>query len=107
MNTRSEKEYINDYVAKGYEKNYRIEQGKLRELESKNTFGPSEVHIHAEHRFEGTTNPSDMSILYAVETRDGGKGTVLANYSPAADTEMAAFFNAVPKENMDRKDKIT
>jgi hypothetical protein len=45
------------------------------------------------------SNPSDMTILYVVETKNHTKGTVLANYSPASSTALAEFFKKIPKEN--------
>jgi len=52
------------------------------------------------------SNPSDMSILYIIETKDGNKGTVLANYSPSSATEIAEFFNAIPKENNKTQENV-
>lgn len=109
MNTEkleSEKEYIAAYQEKGFTHSYRMENDALVDVETKEKFEPTAVHVLAEHRFEGKTNPSDMSILYVIETADGTKGTVLANYSPASDTAMAEFFNAIPKENQSQKANI-
>lgn len=105
-NLRSEKDYINRYQEKGYTHTYRINDNLLIDLDTKQQFDTDGVNIVAEHRFEGKTNPSDMSILYVIETRDGKKGTVLANYSPASDTAMAEFFNAVPKGNVSQRANI-
>lgn len=98
-NKASEKEIIDTYSKKGYTSSYTIENGKLMDVESKKRYSPNEIQIIAEHRFEGISNPSDMSILYIITTPDQGKGTVLANYSPASSTDMAVFFKEVPKEN--------
>lgn len=102
----SEKEYIAKYNDKGFDHNYQVVEGHLRDLDTKESFEPSEIHIVAEHRFEGISNPSDMSILYVIKTKDGHQGTVLANYSPASDTAMGEFFNSVPKENYSQKENI-
>lgn len=106
MNTSSEKEYIKKYDKKGFDKQFKIAENRLEELESSDTFSPKEVYIKAEHRFEGISNPSDMSILYAIETKNKQKGTVLANYGPANDTAMAEFFNSIPKENVSQEHNI-
>ena len=102
---KSEKEYIDVYHSKGFINTYRVEENELIDLNTRARFHPTEVYIVAEHRFEGETDPSDMSILYAIKTKDGHKGTVLANYSPASATDMAEFFNRVPKENFFQKAK--
>lgn len=100
---KSEKDYIEKYQQKGYTHSYRIADNMLVSPGTEMKYNPMDVHIVAEHRFEGISNPSDMSILYVIETKDGSRGTVLANYSPASDTSMAQFFNAVPKENVSQK----
>ncbi|MFS4446492.1 hypothetical protein [Maribacter sp. 2307UL18-2] len=99
-NLKSEKDYIKKYQEQGYTTSYRPDRDILIDLKTKAEYAPEDIHVVAEHRFEGMSNPSDMSMLYVIETKDGSKGTVLANYSPASDTSIGAFFNAIPKENM-------
>lgn len=103
---KSEKDYIKAYQEKGYSKSYRAADGKLVDLESKATYDPDVVYIVAEHRFEGNSNPGDMSILYVITTKDEHKGTVLVNYNPSNTTELATFFNEIPKENNSQKENI-
>lgn len=105
-NLKSEKDYIEQYQEKGYRTNYRIIDHKLVDLDSKKENKPSDIYIVAEHRFEGMSNPSDMSILYVIKTKDGSKGTVLANYSPASDTALGEFFNEIPKQNISQEANI-
>ena len=95
----NEKEIIDEYQKKGFRSNYRVENMNLIDLKTKIGYEPENVTILKEYRFEGMSNPSDMSILYIVETNDGSKGTVLANYSPSSNTETAEFFKEIPKEN--------
>jgi len=82
----SEKDDMGVYGEKGYTCAYRAENDTLVNLTTKARHHPKQVHIVAEHRFEGIGNPWDMSILNVAETADGIKGTVLANYSPASAT---------------------
>ncbi|MBD1260539.1 hypothetical protein HZY62_08055 [Maribacter polysiphoniae] len=103
---KSEKDYIQHYVEKGYINSYRAADNMLISPETTMDYNPMDVHIVAEHRFEGFSNPSDMSILYVIETKDGGKGTVLANYSPSSNTDIAEFFKRIPKENVSQKANI-
>lgn len=46
---------------------------------------PAEFEIVEVHRFEGMTNPSDNSILYAIESRGGLKGVLVSAYGVYAD----------------------
>ncbi|MEW2921704.1 hypothetical protein AB1A65_09565 [Muricauda sp. ANG21] len=96
---KHEKDYIKKYQKQGYDVNFRFENGKLIASKSKNLYGPSEVRIVAEHRYEGMSNPSDMSILYVLETEKGEKGTFLMGYGPNTNMDAAEFFKAVPEEN--------
>lgn len=103
---KSEKDYIKYYVEEGYSVNYTTAEGKLVDVKSKKEYPPEDIRIVAEHRFEGKSNPSDMSILYVVVTKDGSKGTALVNYSPSSDTSMAQLFNAIPRENISQEANI-
>lgn len=46
---------------------------------------PEDFDIVQVYRFEGMTDPSDMSILYAIESKDGLKGTLVSSYGVYAD----------------------
>ena len=107
MNTdTNELEIIKKYEEKGYTSNYRVVDGILIDNKTKSTYKPTEIFIVAEHRFEGMSNPADMSILYIVVTKDDFKGTFLASYGGASSTEAAEFFNEIPKENVSNKENI-
>jgi hypothetical protein len=105
-NAQNELELIKKYQAKGYVDNFRVEKNKLIDTISKKKYTPKDIHIVAEHRFEGMSNPSDMSILYVIKIGDDVEGTFLASYGSATDTEAAEFFNEVPKENMSNDENI-
>ena len=103
---KNELDFIELYQKKGYTHSYRVDQGKLKDNDTKESFFAKEVFILAEHRYEGMSNPSDMSILYVIKTNDGNKGTFLAAYGPTADTEITEFFNNIPKENISNSENI-
>lgn len=46
---------------------------------------PEDFNIVEVYRFEGMSNPSDTSILYAIESNDGLKGTLVSSYGVYAD----------------------
>jgi len=56
------------------------------------SFLPDEVSIAHFYRFEGESNPDDSSILYAIETADHEKGTLVDGYGLSADAQTAAFI---------------
>ncbi len=49
------------------------------------TLSPDDFTIVEFFRFEGMSNPSDTSILYAIESADGLKGTLVSSYGIYAD----------------------
>jgi len=46
---------------------------------------PEDFDIVNVYRFEGMTDPGDMSILYAIESSSGLKGTLVSSYGVYAD----------------------
>ena len=102
---KNELELIKKYEEKGYTESYRVENTNLVANTEKTKYTPKDVKIVAEHRFEGMSNPSDMSILYVIETKDT-KGTLVASYGAKANLEIAAFFKEIPMENISEDKNI-
>ncbi len=103
---RNELDYIQKYQARGYTSSFKCQNKNLQELSSKTAYAPNQIFIKRTHRFEGLSNPSDMSILYVIETEDGKKGLVTANYGSDSDTDLDEFFKRIPAENDQSKDAI-
>lgn len=97
--------YIKAYQEKGYSKTYRLKNDKLVDVDTGKGFTENEIRVVAEHRFEGMSNPDDMSILFIIETEDGGKGTVLTSFGSNAG-RMAEFFAQIPDENVNDSERI-
>jgi hypothetical protein len=79
----------------GFTEDFRVSEGRLCSLNSDKTYGIDEVRILNFYRFEGETDPDDMSILYAIECNDGTKGTISNSYGPMADSDVDAFLKEV------------
>jgi Fe2+ or Zn2+ uptake regulation protein len=81
------------------------ERGFTHEFDFKNSnlfshFNETEFHanqlkIVEVHRFEGLTNPSDSSILYAILCDDGSKGLLVDAYGMYADADKTEFMSKV------------
>ncbi|MBM1106836.1 hypothetical protein JQC67_11850 [Aurantibacter crassamenti] len=97
---KHETDYIHRYEAIGYTSQYRVVDNRLEEFTTKKAYTPEEVTILKEHRYEGMSNPSDMSLLYVIETTDGGKGTILSSYGAKADTCVHEFMTSIPEKNI-------
>lgn len=91
----------------GYTEDFRITEEGMCGSKSKETYQPEEVTIVDFYRFEGITNPDDMSILYAIETADGLKGTISNSYGPYADANVDDFLKRVEDigKNLDKEHK--
>tara|TARA_R110002049_G_scaffold116110_1_gene268499 strand:+ start:66602 stop:66943 length:342 start_codon:yes stop_codon:yes gene_type:complete len=103
---KHEKDYIKIYQEKGYASSFHIKNGRLINNVTKKVYAPKGIFIVAEHRYEGMSDPSDMSILYVIETNQDEKGTFLMAYGPSADSETAEFFNKIPDANISEKANI-
>lgn len=82
----------------GYTEQFRVEKDKLVSLTTKKKYKASEVNAVNFYRFEGVSDPDDMSILYAIETSDGAKGTLTDAYGMYSDDDTGAFMKQVETE---------
>lgn len=80
----------------GYSELYKVEKDRLVNIkDNKKKYKAKEIKVPNFFRFEGPSNPDDMSILYAIETCDGGKGTLIDAYGVYADEVTGRFFKDV------------
>lgn len=86
---------INKLTVDGYVDQFRVEKGKLVSMDDKKSFKPKDIKAANFYRFEGISNPDDMSIIYAIETNDGHKGTLTDAYGRYADEEVGKFMQDV------------
>jgi len=91
---------IKEYEQKGYKSSYQMIDGKFTELENESTFKAEEIMIIDEYRYEGQSNPEDMSMLYVIEVANKSKGTLLIPYGPSADGELAWFMKEVSQNSL-------
>ncbi len=79
MNSMRNKGYVNDFDV--------YEEGLIVKKNNKK-YSPENVIIKKVFRFEGDSNPDDMSILYAIESNDGDKGLLVDAYGLYANNEL-------------------
>ena len=97
-------EATNELSKKGFATNFKMKDGKLTSLSDQTTYQPTDLIIEEHHRFEGMTNPADMSILYVVSTQDGKKGIIIDTYGADANGELSRFMKGVPKKNSETEE---
>ncbi|HZH67371.1 MAG TPA: hypothetical protein VEY10_20940 [Flavisolibacter sp.] len=82
----------------GYTEQFRVEKDKLVSLTTKKKYKAGDIKTANFYRFEGITDPDDMSILYAIEAADGAKGTLMDAYGMYSDDDTGAFMKKVETE---------
>ena len=81
----------------GFTQDFNVVDSRLSTIgtDSNKTYAADEVTIVDFYRFEGESNPDDMSILYAIEAADGVKGTISTAYGTYADGDTDDFLKQV------------
>jgi len=92
---------LNKVVRNGYTVDFKVTEEGLKALQTETVFRPDQVNVVNFFRFEGVSDPDDMSILYVIETTDGTKGTLVDAYGPYSDANVNNFMLEV--ENMKKK----
>jgi hypothetical protein len=77
---------------RGYKEDFRIDKAGLKTYSADKAYKPEEIRITNFYRFEGVSDPGDMTVLYVIETSDGTKGTLADGYGPYASEDVAKFI---------------
>ncbi len=88
----------NELVKEGFIEQFVMVEEGLKASESGKVFKPEDLKILKHYRFEGTSDPGDMSILYLIETYNGLKGTVVDGYGTYSDNELGPFMKMVEEK---------
>ena len=93
---------LNKLLLDGYTEDFKASDKGLLSVQHEKTYTPHQIHVVNFYRFEGASDPGDNSILYAIETSDGVKGTLVDAYGPYADIKVNKFMKEV--EDISKKD---
>jgi len=86
---------MEDLIQRGFREHFKVVPEGLRAVEHGKMFPADQVFIAEYHRFEGVSDPDDMSILYALETRSGLRGTLTDAFGVYSDPLVGAFMKDV------------
>lgn len=86
---------IQDLRKKGFTANFEFLDHVFTDVESRRTFTADQLDIVGHRRFEGMSDPDDMSVLYAIESYDGTKGIIVDAFGTYADPELGDFLESV------------
>ena len=64
---------------------------------------PKDLYIKKVYRFEGDSDPGDMSILYRMKTKSGKKGLLVDGYGAESSLAGPEFIDFIRQINIKRK----
>jgi hypothetical protein len=73
-------EAVNDLKRRGYKEDFNIKPHCLECATQNLQLHPEQFSVDEFHRFEGMSNPDDNSIVYAISSDQGLKGTLVDAY---------------------------
>jgi len=82
--------------AEGFTAHFGVVGNRLRAFERGETFEAHEVTIREHWRLEGASDPDDMAIVYAIESLNGVRGSLVDAFGVYADARVSAFLHDVP-----------
>jgi hypothetical protein len=85
----------------GFTEHFTVRGTTLRSADTGHTFQPRDVDIREFARYEGVSDPDDMSIVYAIESHDGARGTLVDAFGVYADPAVGDFVDAVQDRQFD------
>jgi hypothetical protein len=88
-------EALQDLVKRGFTANFEFLDKTFRDVNSGRTFQAENLTIVEHYRFEGASDPDEMSVVYAVESDDGTKGVIADAFGVYANPELGGFLNNV------------
>jgi len=103
-------EATNDLMKRGYTENLSLEGDTIDDKDKKIQMTADDIEIDEFYRFEGPSNPSDMSIVYAVTSKKYDiKGVLINAFGTYANTSSSAIQAKLNhdqvSDNLNRADK--
>ena len=88
-------EAIEDLKRRGFTANFEFLDQTFRDVDSGRTFKADELTIVEHYRFEGASDPDDMSVVYAIETNNGPTGIIADAFGVYANPDLGGFLEKV------------
>jgi hypothetical protein len=88
-------EAIQDLKRRGFTANFEFLGQSFCDVDSGRTFRANELTIVEHYRFEGESDPDDMSVVYAIEIDGGPKGIIADAFGLYANPDLGGFLEKV------------
>jgi hypothetical protein len=80
---------------RGFTVTFEVVDDTIRARETGQSFAPEALAIREHHRFEGESDPDDMAVVYAIESQDGTRGTLVDAFGVYANPAISAVLKKV------------
>ncbi|MDZ4713502.1 MAG: phosphoribosylpyrophosphate synthetase [bacterium] len=87
-----DKQYIHDFV---------IEKEMVCSKETNEIFEPENLIIERTYRYEGDSNPDDMTVAYGIAAPSGTKGVIIDAYGTYANPKISEAVRKIPVREVD------
>ena len=88
-------EAIQGLKKRGFTANFEFLDQAFRDVDSGRTFKAEDLTIVEHYRFEGSSDPDDMSVIYAIESDDGTQGIIADAFGVYANPQLGGFLTNV------------
>lgn len=88
-------EALADLHQRSFKNSFEVLENGAKCIETGEIFEPENITIEEYHRFEGESNPDDMSVVYAISTKTGLKGTFIDAYGTYSNSYISGFLKRV------------
>lgn len=86
---------LKDFEQAGFIDRFQVNGDRVLIMGSTVSYRPEELEILEVSRSEGASDPSEMSVVYAIEARDGRRGTIIDAYGAYGDAEIGQLVSKV------------
>jgi len=76
---------------RGFTANFEFLEQAFQDVDSGRTFKAEDLTIVEHYRFEGSSDPDDMSVIYAIESDEGTQGIIADAFGVYANSSTRRF----------------
>lgn len=91
---------------KGYGRELIIEGDSVHFDGTSNTYRPNQLTIIKVYRFEGESDPADMSVIYAIRTDDSQVGFLMNAYGTYSDQDNPYYDDFIRDVPVDEQEDL-
>ena len=90
---------------RGFVATFEAVDGRLKSQQTGRLYAPELIRIVEHHRYEGASNPDDMSVVYAIETIDGERGVVVDAFGTYSNPALGDLLRRVRADDVSDRNR--